>query len=147
MSNQDKSEKKRTIAECSVVEPTRYDTYVVEIDGVETSCYRIDSSLPSAVALRQLFDAVCKEHGDNVSRSSHDFMHMLFHHKEDTPFHFIDIQDEEREPVCKKILSRIDKLFARAKNALETVKLDVGDCKFFKIDWPMDRFFYARLDY
>lgn len=135
MSTKAPAPKSRMITRSAANIGKQYDTYMFQGDDCGFFCYRIDSSLPGAPALRSLRAALLQEFKELPANADQIFMQMLIYCIEDTPLENIPFDTEDDESLGHDIMANLDKIFPDV-SVWERTKFEDRECAAVDIDWP-----------
>jgi hypothetical protein len=119
---------------------TLYDTYVLEFTGNEEGVverFRVPSSAPVAVALREYYDAVVRSHGQRGRRLLVTF---IWDELADSCFHIAEVSTAD-EALTKEIAPKVRAIFKK-KGKWESMPCDSLDAP---IDWPSQHVFNEQV--
>jgi hypothetical protein len=119
---------------------TLYDTYVLEFTGDaegELERFRVPSSAPVAVALREYYDAVVRSHGQRGRRLLVTF---IWDELADSCFHIAEVSSAD-EALAKEMRTKVRAIFKK-KGKWENMPCDALDAP---IDWPTQHVFNEQV--
>jgi hypothetical protein len=131
---------KRVLEVGKEIADTLYDTYVLEFTGNEEGAlerFRVPSSAPVAVALREYYDAVVRSHGQRGRRLLVTF---IWDELADSCFHIAEVSSAD-EALAKEMRTKVRAIFKK-KGKWENMPCDALDAP---IDWPTQHVFNEQV--